>query len=384
MKIAFDSWVLSSRLRHHGTYVYARSLIGQFNRIAALRAEIRFCLFTSQQAANDANAITTNSGSGFELIPTRLLAYDRLWRLGAGALAAARARADLIFAPTLSMAPVGPIPLVCTIHDVTPVVMPTFSAKVTLWLRSLLWSVVKLSRGIITDSECSKKDLVRIYGLPEDKVSVVYLGYDRAVFNCAPPDPARQRALLDRLGIERPYLLHHGIVQPRKNLKRLIAAYDLMLSRNRNLEMDLVLAGPLGWDYDEIVTAAGAVGGRQGRVILAGALDDAELATLIKGAGLVVIPSLYEGFCLPMVEAMACGAPVVAANSSCLPEVSGGVLRYFDPLSVEDMTNCIEGVLESETARRELSREGPARVGCFSWERCARETLEVLARCGAR
>lgn len=384
MKIAFDSWVLSSRLRHHGTYVYAQSLIGQFKRIAALREEIRFCLFTSQQAANDANAITTNGGSGFELIPTRLLAYDRLWRLGAASLAAARARADLIFAPTLSMAPVGPIPLVCTIHDVTPVVMPTFSAKVTLWLRSLLWSVVRLSRGIITDSECSKKDLIRIYGLPEDKVSVVYLGYDRAVFNCALPDPARQRALLDRLGIERPYLLHHGIVQPRKNLQRLIAAFNLTLSRNRNLEMDLVLAGPLGWDYEEIVAAAGAVEGRQGRVILTGALDDAELAMLIKGTRLAVIPSLYEGFCLPMVEAMACGAPVVAANSSCLPEVSGGVLRYFDPLSVEDMANCIEGVLESETARRKLSHDGAARVGCFSWERCAQETLEVLARCGAR
>jgi len=184
--------------------VYAQNLIAQFKRIAALQPDIRFCLFTSPHAANDANAISANGGSGFELFPTRLLAYDRLWRLGAGTLAAARARADLIFAPTLSLLPVGSLPVVCTIHDVTPVVMPTFSTKVTLWLRLLLWSAVKFSRAIITVSECSKRDLLNIYGLPESRVSVVYQGYDRSIFNETPPDPERQKELLAKTGIQRP------------------------------------------------------------------------------------------------------------------------------------------------------------------------------------
>jgi len=382
LRIAFDSWVLSSRLRYQGTYVYARNLIAQFKRIAAARPEIQFCLFTSPQASNDANAITSDLGNGFERMPTRLLAYDRIWRLGGGTLAAARARADLLFAPTLSVLPVGWLPVVCTIHDVTPIVLPTFSTKVTLWLRSLLWSAAKFSRAIITVSECSKRDLLNIYGVPESKVSVVYNGYDPSIFNSTPPDHGRLKNLLDRLGIMRPYLLHHGVVQPRKNLKRLIAAYKLMLSRNRNLELDLVLAGRLGWDYDEILAAAGNGDGPRARVILAGALNDADLATLIKGSRLVAIPSLYEGFCLPMVEAMACGAPVVAAHASCLPEVSGGVLRYFDPQSVEEMAACMEGVLDSEAARQDLSRKGTARAACFSWDRCAQETLAVLTRCG--
>jgi glycosyltransferase involved in cell wall biosynthesis len=358
--------------------VYAQNLIAQFKRVAAAQPEIRFCLFTSAQASNDANAI--EEGRGFEHAPTSLLAYDRMWRLGAGTLAAVRAGADLLFAPTLSSLPFGSLPVVYTIHDATPIVMPTFSSKVTLWLRSLLWWAAKFSRAIITVSECSKRDLLNIYGLPELKVSVVYNGYDPLIFNSTPPDHDLLKNLLDRLGVVRPYLLHHGVVQPRKNLKRLIAAHNLMLSTNRNLELDLVLAGPLGWDYDEIVAAASNGGGTRGRVVLTGALNDADLATLIKGSRGVAIPSLYEGFCMPMVEAMACGAPVVAANASCLPEVSGGVLRYFDPLSIEEMAACIEGVLESEGARRELSQKGMARVACFSWERCARETLAILTR----
>jgi glycosyltransferase involved in cell wall biosynthesis len=378
LKVAFDSWVLSSRLRHQGTYVYAQNLIAQFKNIAKVQPEVKFCLFTSPGAANDANSIQPDNG--FELSHTGLLARDRLWRLGGVSLAAARAHVDLIFSPTSNILPLGLVPVVCTIHDVTPVVMPSHSRKVTWFLRSLLWSSCKYSRAIITDSEYSKRDLIRIYGLPESKVSVVYLGYDRAVFNDSAPDPVAQTALLNRLGITKPYLLHHGIIQPRKNLTRLIEAYRLVLSRNRNPDFELVLAGPLGWEYEEIVTAAGNGSGRAGQVILTGALDDSDLATLIKGASLVVIPSLYEGFCLPMVEAMACGVPAIVANTSCLPEVSGGVLKYFDPYSVQAMAACMEQVLESGDTRKNLARKGKVRAASFSWQRCAEETLDVLRR----
>jgi glycosyltransferase involved in cell wall biosynthesis len=177
--------------------------------------------------------------------------------------------------------------------------------------------------------------------------------------------------------------LHHGTIQPRKNLRRLIEAYRLMLDRNQNLDLELVLAGPLGWGYEETIAAANNGGGTRGRVVLPGALSDTDLASLIKGASLVVVPSLYEGFCLPMVESMASGAPTVAANASCLPEVSGGVLRYFDPTSVEDIANCLEQVLENEETRMELAQKGKSRASCFSWQRCAEETLAVLRKYGA-
>jgi glycosyltransferase involved in cell wall biosynthesis len=378
LKVAFDSWVLASRLRYHGTYVYAQNLLTQFRRIAQSSPETKFCLFASPRAANDANL--HEPGSRFELTRSDLLAWDRLWRLGGVGLAAARVRADLILSPTSNIVPVGTVPVVCTIHDVIPIMMRVHSRKVTLLLQSLMWASARFSRAIITDSECSKKDLVNAYRLPESKVSVVYLGYDATVFNDNPADRDREQALLSRLGIGRAYVFHHGVIQPRKNLMRLMEAYRLMLSRNRNLELDLVLAGRLGWEYEEILVAASNGANTPGRVILAGALDDSDLAVLLKRATLVVIPSLYEGFCLPMVEAMACGAPTVAANSSCLPEVSGGVLKYFDPLSVEDMADCMEQVLESDERRKDLAQRGKQRAACFSWQRCAEQTLDVLRR----
>jgi glycosyltransferase involved in cell wall biosynthesis len=378
LKIAFDPWVLASRLRYHGTSIYAQNLIAQFKAIAEVHPDVKFCLFTSPEASNDANAIA--SGTRFELARTGLLARDRFWRLGGASLAAARARADLIFSPTSNILPVGPVPVVCTIHDAIPIMMPVHSGKVTLLLRSLMWSAARFSRAIITVSECSKRDLVNVYKLPESKVSVIYSGHDKGVFNDTVPDPELQKGLLRRLGINRAYVFHHGVIQPRKNLIRLMQAYRLMLSRNRNLEVDLVLAGRLGWDYEEILSVAANGANHCGRVILAGTLEELDLAMLIKGAGLVVIPSLYEGFCLPMVEAMACGVPTIAANVSCLPEISGGVLKYFDPLSIEDMAVCMAQVLESEETRRGLAQRGKQRAANFCWRRCAEQTLEVLRR----
>jgi glycosyltransferase involved in cell wall biosynthesis len=376
--VAIDSWVLASRLRHQGTYVYAQNMIAQFKKIAQAGPEVRFTLFSSKNNSNDAKLIRPEVG--FDLEQTSWADHDRLWRLGGAGLAAARVHADVLFAPTSSIFPLGRVPVVCTIHDVTPIKMPSHSRSVNLWSRFLLRTSAKRSRAIITDSECSKKDLMSIYGVPESKVSVVYLGFDKANFNDSAPDSELSTNLLCKLGTARSYIVHHGVVQPRKNLKRLIEAYRLMSSRNRNLDLDLVLAGPLGWQCDEIVAAANATSDTRGRVILTGALSDPDLALLVKGASLAVVPSLYEGFCLPMVEAMACGVPTVVSNASCLPEVSGGVLRYFDPYSVEDMADCMEKALDDPVLLAELSTRGKQRAAFFDWQRCAAETLEILKK----
>lgn len=378
MKIAIDSWVLASRFRHQGTYVYARSMIAEFKNLVPSRPDIQFCLFTSPRNSSDAGRITPTKR--FELAPAPLLSHDRLWRLGGVSRAAANARADVIFAPTASGFPLGGIPVACTIHDVTPVVMPAHSMKVTLLQRSCLWWTARRAQAIITDSQCSKNDLLNLYNLPESRVEVVYLGYDKALFNDVGVDPELQRKLLAKLRIDRSYILHHGVIQPRKNLKRLIQAYRLMLSRNPNLNLKLVLAGSLGWNYEEILQEINHGVADNSSVVMAGALDGPDLAMLVKGATLTVIPSLYEGFCLPMVEAMACGVPVIAANSSCLPEISGGVLQYFDPCSIEQMASCMEQVLEDRQLRARLAQEGKRRAQCFNWQRCAQETLTVLTQ----
>ena len=259
--------------------------------------------------------------------------------------------------------------------------MPSHSAPVNAMQRVLLKGCARFSETIITSSECSKRDIVTHLGVPEAKVVVIHDGCDQSLFNANPPDMAALVALRARLGIEKPYLFHHGTIQPRKNLNRLIEAFRLLLAEHSNLDFDLVLAGRRGWASDDIVNTAAENSGR-GRVILTGILDDSDLPLLIKGASLAVVPSLYEGFSLPMVEAMACGVPTIASNTSCLPEISGNVLAYFNPLSVEEMAACMYTVLSDSASRCRLSEKGIERAGQFTWERCARKTLDVLIKAG--
>ena len=356
-----------------------RTCFANLKRLLATISVFCFSLFASGRNGND--AINIAPEDRFELCSSALLDHDRLWRFGGAGLSASRCHADVIFIPTAATLPIGPVPAVCTIHDVTPITMPSHSAPVSALQRVLFKGCARFSRTIITSSECSKKDIVTHLRVPEEKVVVIHDGCDQSLFNPTPADVAALAALRARLGIEKTYLLHHGTIQPRKNLKRLIEAFRLMLANNADLDFDLVLAGQLGWASDDIVNAATQKCGR-GRVILAGMLDDSDLALLIKGANLAVVPSLYEGFSLPMVEAMACGVPTIASNTSCLPEISGNVLAYFDPFSVEDMAACMQKVLRDSELRLRLSEKGIDRAREFTWERCARETLDVLMKVG--
>ena len=241
---------------------------------------------------------------------------------------------------------------------------------------------VKLASKIVTISSWSKQDLVEIYGLDPEKVEVTYLGYDKRFYNEIAPDPEASAALLARFGIRRPFALHHAMVELRKNVHRLIQAWDHVMERNKSFDAQLVLAGRMGFGHEQIMKVREGSPHRD-QIILTGALPDAELATLVKNASLCVIPSLYEGFCLPMVEAMACGVPTVASNSSCIPEVSGGVLEYFDPYSVEEMAETIRLALGDSGVRDRLRHAGLARAAEFSWERCAWETMRIFTETSA-
>lgn len=364
---------MGGRARNHGIYVYARQLLANFRELGAQHG-VEIVPYVSSQVDNDANSFA--AAEGFVPRETRLLKFDRLWRFGGACALASLENVDLVFSPHCTSFYFGNLaPAVVTIHDLIPLRVPWNSRRITATLRFCLWSAARFSRAIITDSLWSKQDLIHTYGLAESKVAVVNLAYNRERFNTAPPDPQLLGPLKSKLGIQKPYILHHGVIKPSKNLSRLIQAYERMAERNRNLELQLVLAGPAGWDYDDVLQAANRSGGK---VILTGALSDDDLAMLVKGASLEAISSLYEGFCIPMVEAMACGVPTIAASSSCLPEISGGVLRYFNPESVEEMSACMEEVLESGDLRKEMAEKGPVRAQQFDWRRCAEETLAVL------
>jgi glycosyltransferase involved in cell wall biosynthesis len=374
--IAVDTVGLSRRCRYSGTSVYLSHLMTEWLKIEGIdELNVEFHGF---MAPDDNWAKNGFISPILKVHETRLMAWRRTWFLGGMAVNVARLQPNLVFLPTaMGSIPYPFVPLVSTILDAMPERLPSAVVDAGIEGRYAARMCAKLARKIITISEWSKKDLIEIYGLSPESVQVTYLGYDRKLYNNAPPDPGASAELLARWGIRKPFILHHGMVQLRKNVHRLIQAWDRLHRLSKEFEAQLVLAGPMGFGHEEILKVRGSSPNGD-QVVLTSALCNSDLATLVKNASLCVIPSLYEGFCLPMVEAMACGVPTVASNSSCLPEVSGGILEYFDPLSVEEMAEVIRRALEDSELRHRLRDKGLARAAEFCWERCAKETFRAL------
>jgi glycosyltransferase involved in cell wall biosynthesis len=360
-----------------GIFVYTKHMLESFRQFAnQFDLEIMTLV-----APNDANEIATIPPSDcYRTVRTGLMRTLRPWRLG-GAVVARALGASVLFCPNPEILPIPGLPTVVTIHDVAFLRFRQYSSIYNARLLAPMWIIAKLCRRITTNSQCSKNDIIRYLGVSPTKVQVIYHGYDNLVFDGSPVDQEALQSLRRRFGLERPYLVHHGTLQPRKNLEGLIRAYQLMLDRHPDLEVDLVLAGKKGWDYESILGAGQNVRA-PGRVVFTDLLPADDLAVLLKGAELSVIPSVYEGFCYPMVESMASGVPTIVSNTSCLPEISGGVLQYFNPLSLEEISETMATVLRDTNLRQQLRRAGLEQVKLFSWERCAKETLAVLKDAG--
>jgi glycosyltransferase involved in cell wall biosynthesis len=199
-------------------------------------------------------------------------------------------------------------------------------------------------------------------------------------------DPHRLAAVRNRYGLQGPYLLYVGTLHPRKNLVRLVQAFArlpaLLSAAGRPTPgLQLVLAGRKGWLYDDIFAQVRRLD-LEDRVILTGYVPDEDLPALLSAARAFVFPSLYEGFGLPVVEAMACGTPVVCANTSSLPEVAGDAALLVDPLDEGAIAAALARLLSDDDLHRELVDRGFRQAARFSWQRCAREALAVLEEVG--
>ncbi|MDW8234299.1 MAG: glycosyltransferase family 1 protein [Roseiflexaceae bacterium] len=236
---------------------------------------------------------------------------------------------------------------------------------------------------IIAVSEATRRDIVSELGIPPERISVVYEAAD-ARFR--PHTPDETRSILSRYDLAHGrYVLSVGTLEPRKNYIRLLEAYAALRARYdacRRMLPPLVIAGGYGWKYDAILAAPERVG-VAGLVRFLGRVPDEDLPALVAGARVFVYPSLYEGFGLPPLEALASGTPVVVANTSSLPEVVGDAGLYCDPYRVDDIARQIAALLECEDLAQRLRRTGLERAKQFSWERAARETLAVYAQARA-
>ena len=383
MIVAVDTLFMLKRFKYTGTSVYLSHVLSECLKIVGAstpKQEVEFHGFTSP---NDNWANNGFVSPFLHVHNARILAWRRLWLLGGMAIHTSRVRPDLVFLPTAHHSlPALSVPTVTVILDTIPRRIPETMGLTSTPLHAMTWMNARIARRIITISAWSKKDLVEIYGIKPEKIEVTYIGCNFNLFNSSSPDPEASARLLAQLRIRRPYVLHHGMLQLRKNVHGLIRAWERVRGACKDLDFQLVLAGPMGYGHKEILRVREASPFRD-QIIVTGALSEAELSLLVKNAMLCVIPSLYEGFCLPMVEAMACGVPTVASNSSCIPEVSGGILEYFDPYSIEEMAETIRRAVDDTSLRDRLRKAGVARAAGFSWERCARETLRIFAETSA-
>jgi glycosyltransferase involved in cell wall biosynthesis len=271
-----------------------------------------------------------------------------------------------------AMPRLAPCPAVVTIYDLSFLRYPdAFPAMQRRYLAAETARACRHARRLIAISESGRRDLQELCGVPPERVDVVTPGVDA----CYSPRPAgdvaafrRDHDLPDR------FLLHVGTLQPRKNIPVLLDALAQMGGNTL-----LVLIGGKGWLYDDIFARVSALGlGEQVRYV--GYVDDAELPLWYNAATALVMPSLYEGFGLPIVEVLACGTPVVAANTSSLPEAGGEAALYFDPRDSDELAGCLAQLLGDDALRERLRRVGPAQAARFSWSRAGEATAAVYRR----
>lgn len=265
-------------------------------------------------------------------------------------------------------------PTVVTIHDLSHVRHPEYHNPATVInLNQALPSTLRRADAIIVDSHYTKRELVALYHVPEQRISTIHLGVDAAFH---PMAEERCETLLGRLGIHyQGYVLSVCTLQPRKNLVRLVQAFSELPEDIRKV-FPLVLTGTHGWKNSELLDVINVLSNR-GQIILPGYLRRDDLTTLYAGAAVFAYPSLYEGFGLPVAEAMASGVPVLTSNTTSIPEVTGGAAVEVDPLSVEDLKNGLARLLGEQALRADLRARGLRRAAELTWKKTAEETSVV-------
>jgi glycosyltransferase involved in cell wall biosynthesis len=270
--------------------------------------------------------------------------------------------------------PLIPCKGVVAVHDLSFRSHPEYFPRPVAWyMRWLTGWAIRQAQCVLTGSEFSRQEILRFYQVDPHKVVTVPYGVGSEFYLAdGQIDEATQPAILARYGISGPYILALGNIHPRKNLTRLLDAY-LRLRQQRKSLPEMVWAGLERWDSGELLERARSAG-----VILTGFVAQEDLPALYRGAAMLVYPSLYEGFGLPLLEAMACGTPVVTGNSASLPEVAGEAALIVDPTQAGEITEAMARLLDAAPLRDRLRQAGMERAREFTWTRTAQNLLALL------
>lgn len=370
MRIAIDA----RKLHDYGIGTYVRNLLRE---LARLDADTEYVLLCREE---DCGAIG-ELGPNFRAVLVSAPPYS-IREQAAVPLVLRRERVDLFHTPHYVLPPLTGVPSVVTIHDCIHLMFPQYLPSRFAWAyaRTFMWSAAHRSDRILTVSETSKRDILRFFDVPQEKISVIYNAIDER-FWMAPPDEEISR-VRDRFQLTNPYILYAGNIKPHKNLERLIEAFNI-LHTGGFPELKLLIIGD---EISKYATLRRAIHRHQlhRHVRFLGFVPDHTLAALYRLATAFVFPSLYEGFGLPPLEAMASGTPVVTSNVSSLPEVVGDAAVLIDPYDPAAIADGIRRVLTDDGLRKQLVARGCARAREYSWERSVRRVREIYADVGTR
>ncbi len=282
--------------------------------------------------------------------------------------------ADIFHSPDFTLPPLSSAAGVVTVHDLSFLKAPECADPgLRAYLTERVPASVARAARVLADSENTRRDILELLAVPEDKVAVVYAGVEPRFRPVR--DPARLAAVRERYHLPEFFVLFVGTIEPRKNLARLISAYAEM-RRQTGLPHALVLSGSKGWLYEDIFTQVTSEGLTED-VLFPGFVADEDLPALYTLADLFAFPSLYEGFGLPPLEAMACGTPVVASNNSSLPEVLGTAALYAEAEDVTGLADAMARILGDATLRARLADLGRAQAARFTWDDAARQLVNA-------
>jgi glycosyltransferase involved in cell wall biosynthesis len=271
------------------------------------------------------------------------------------------------------------VPTLMTCHDLVPLHMPEQVQWKHRWFyQKFLPKYLRRADHLLTVSDYVKNDIAQSCGIAPDRISTVYNGC-REGFVPLPED--EKTAVRQQFAQGSPYFFYAGAIHPRKNIPRLIRAFDLF-KKNTGSTAKLLLSGRFAWKTGE-VRSAYDIAEYQGDILMLGYVSEDDLKRLTAAAHALVYPSLSEGFGLPMLEAMHCDTPVVAANATCLPEVAGEAALLFDPLSVQALATALEKIWADPAFARTLVERGRAQREKFSWDRAAETVYQRLAALSA-
>jgi len=370
MRIAIDA----RKLHDFGIGTYTRNLL---RHLARLDPDTEYVLLCQEADLGIASQLGRNFRTVLEPSPNYSVREQVHvpWVLH-------RERVDVFHAPHYVLPPLIRCRSVVTIHDCIHLMFPQYlpNRAAYLYAKASMWTAAHRSDRILTVSEASKRDILHFFNVPAEKIVVVYNAIDERFW----VEPAREdvNRVRERYQLDHPFVLYVGNIKPHKNLVRLIEAFN-ELWRHGFDDLKLLIIGD---EISKLPALRRAVHRHKlhKQVRFLGYLPDETLAILYRLAAVFVFPSLYEGFGLPPLEAMASGAPVVTSNVSSLPEVAGDAAVLVDPYDVASIVDGMRRVLTDPVLADELRRKGPIRAREFSWERSVARTRDVYHQVGGQ